>query len=208
MVDGTCGSLSLWACLAEGRGSREETPMVTKVGFLCFQGKGHSVKVKLTSQTQTNGAMSPPPQTGVWGFMSAGVENHRKKRLLALMRKRFFLPTTESLYKKKKNNIWLFRVCFHFCFCFPLLWWTTQKSIWECDFGTHMKLSIHQRTFKHTILYHSPGLPIHPSNRFIPPFICSPGSQTPFIPCLYFLLHTPVECFYLALKTFSFRLLL
>lgn len=207
MVDGTCGSLSLWACLAEGRGSREETPMVTKVGFLCFQGKGHSVKVKLTPQTQTNGAMFPPKRE----FEDSWVQVLRttgRKDFLPWWEKDSFCQQLKVFIKKKKNNIWLFRVCFHFCFCFPLLWWTTQKSIWECDFGTHMKLSIHQRTLKYTILYHSPGLPIHPSNRFIPPFICSPGSQTPFIPCLYFLLHTPVECFYLALKTFSFRLLL
>lgn len=58
-----CGSVKLCVFLAGGRGKREETPVVTKVGFLCSQGKGDSVKIKLTPKTQTNGAFSPTQES-------------------------------------------------------------------------------------------------------------------------------------------------
>jgi hypothetical protein len=40
------------------KGKGRKTPMVTKVGYLCSQRMGDSVKIKLTPKTQTKGVLS------------------------------------------------------------------------------------------------------------------------------------------------------
>lgn len=70
--------------------------MVTKVGFLCTQGKGYSVKIKLTPKIQTNRAF-PPTQESLrinecrcWELQKEKTSFLDEKRVL-------FLPTTENL---------------------------------------------------------------------------------------------------------------